>query len=160
MENKQPLANNLSLEKAQTFSLVVWCAITATMIFLMCASLLMANGEPVTQTPERDAFLATFPVIGAVTVLCSAVVYRFIRSRARRSTPGTVTAASTDADNQRYLGFFGAMVASCALHEAVAVEGFILTLITKNISDMVPYFVAALTANIAIFPKKKRIENF
>jgi hypothetical protein len=52
------------------------------------------------------------------------------------------------------------MVASCALHEAVAVEGFILTLITKNISDMVPYFVAALTANVAIFPKKRRIENF
>ena len=151
---------SLTLEKAQKISMVVWCAITATVVFLGAAALAIADGSGMASSPERDKFLSIFPMIAAIQLAGSALGYRLIRYgvHAKLSRMGSVP--QSESDHRRYMGFFASMAGCCALHETVAVLGFVLTLISKNLSDSVPYVAAALLANGIVFPSRRRIERF
>lgn len=150
-----------TLEKAQRVALVVWSAITATVfLMLLAAAVLGDSSTPAQSTPEREAFLQIFPILAAVNLLGSAVCFRFIKGRARRDNSGTIPANVETAISKRYMGFFGAMAVSCALHEAIAVLGFVLSLISKSFSDSLPYVGLALVANLAVFPSRRNLERF
>lgn len=151
----------ITLEKAQRVALVVWSSITATVLLLAMAGVTLSDSSAVIpSTPERDAFLKLFPVLAAVNLVGSAVIYQFIRRRGSSQPRYTAHAHAESAKAKRYMGFFGAMVVSCALHEAVAVIGFVLTLITKDVSDLATYVAIALIANVVVFPSKRRVEAF
>lgn len=151
----------LSLDKAQRLALVVWSAITVTVLLLGAAALSLVDpSSPAQSTPERDAFLNIFPILAAVNLLGSAVIFRFIKGRAKPTAQSSAHAHAEAANGKRYMGFFGAMVVSCALHEAIAVLGVVLSLISKNFSDMLPYLGTSLVANLLVFPSKRRLGKF
>ena len=148
-------------EKAQRVALVVWSAITATVLLMLLAAASMGgDSAPVQSTPERDAFLRIFPILAAVNLLGSAVFFRFIKSRTHRKHGGITAKDLEAADSKRHMGFFGAMAISCALHEAIAVLGFVLSLISKSFADSLPYIGLAVIANLVVFPSRRNLEKF
>lgn len=150
-----------TLEKAQRVALVVWSAITATVLLMLLAAASMSgDNTPVPSTPERDAFLRIFPILAAVNLLGSAVFFRFIKGRTHKKHVGIATKDLEASDSKRHMGFFGAMAISCALHEAIAVLGFVLSLISKNFADSLPYIGLAIVANLVVFPSRRKLEKF
>ena len=150
-----------TLEKTQRVALVVWSAITATvMLMALAAASMGGDSAPAPSTPERDAFLKIFPILAAVNLVGSAVFFRFIKGRAHRKHGGVTARDLEAAESKRHMGFFGAMAVSCALHEAIAVLGFVLSLITKSVSDSLPYIALAIVANLAVFPSRRNLQKF
>ncbi len=150
---KTESAPNLELtpDKVVKVTAIVWAFFTLTMCFLFCAALVLIDGSAVIQTPEREAFLRVFPLIGASMLLLSLIANRLCRmAAARLAARGEV----------RFMRYFGAVVASCALNESVVVLGLVLTLITKDAADIIPYFGLAFGANALLFPTKEKLRRF
>lgn len=154
MEAERDPERELTPETVAKVTLIVWGFFTFTMCFLFCAALVLIDGSAVTPTPERDEFLKVFPIIGASVLLVSLVVFRLCRVAAmRRARQGA-------GGKPPLMRYFGAVVASCALNESVVVLGLVLTLITKNVADIIPYFGLAFGANALIFPTASKARSF
>jgi hypothetical protein len=133
---------------------VIWMALTASiLVYAGVGYIVSVNADPKNAGDVPRVFQMSIFAVAVMTALGSVALKTFLFS------PGKIEArlvsAKGDDKEQRLLNLFGwyfpRYIVILALDESVAVYGLVLTLVTLQPSEMIPFMAVALFLNARVF---------
>jgi F0F1-type ATP synthase membrane subunit c/vacuolar-type H+-ATPase subunit K len=146
-------AGPMTPQAAQTTARIVWLALTLSILLFGVVLIVAVRGEPANPGGE---FVATLLLI-AVALAFGAIVLRRLTFGDVGLRRAAERAAERPARESAFLlGMQNQLVICLALHETVALLGFVLAFVAREPRLARPFIAAALVLNALAFPQPLR----
>jgi NADH:ubiquinone oxidoreductase subunit 5 (subunit L)/multisubunit Na+/H+ antiporter MnhA subunit len=144
------------IRSRMTTAKILWAVFTWTIVGFMLFSYFFARPETETlQVPETPLnLLLPLLVLGALD-LCAALGLRVYLRQTKVLRKGILPTSSPEAQfNTIAPRWFLSLLIPMALHETIALQGLVLSLVTKNFASALPFFLVAFVLTLTLIPRE------
>lgn len=145
------MAQKSAIEKSQLLTAqMIWGALTVSLGILVFVAQNLE--QPLNDNSDLTTKLnSIFPIIAAVTFGVSIAI------RNLKIAPKQQAHSQNGPTQSPIARYLPRMLIRCALHESVAILGFVLATLSNSPAALYPYAVAAILANLFVFPSVERV---
>lgn len=131
---------------------IIWGGLVFSLFVLVFVAQTARQPLGDNSNPPAPSDLST--VFAFIAIALMGVSYAIRNLRLTLKQP---TQAQLSPSQSKVAQYLPRMLIRCALHEAVAILGFVLATLSNSPEEMYPYVVAAIVANLFIFPSAERV---